>query len=855
MMNCRHIESLLVRRLYGGLSPRQECAAAAHLEQCSSCRARFAEFQANQKEMQRLAVTQPSSSLAQRALSQWEAERQGRSAFARRPVFLRPAFATFGIAVALLATWGVLRLRHTPNEPSKIVKQDSPSPKTPTPHPNGNGAERKQENNTRGLVNAPPPSSSGLFRSVDRNTPPDALPDGKGVLRPGTTPDVIHLDGRGSPFLTAQPPVPQTEGDVAYRDDFARPPYPQIAGAGPQAVAAAQEAQKREAAIVDTRLFRRVTLAEKGVALEDLCARLAKQTGVALQASRGLRDEKATVFVKNVPARDVLRAIARLFGYYWARAGEEGAYRYELAQALRSRLQEEEMRSRDLNEALMALDAAMQKRVTEEEQHKGVLGNLWGQTQLYARLSAADRAALRNGQRLMFRTDDPNPDRRLPDDLRKPIISAMARYRVDDAGKLHQQNESEGTPVADLPGAKALVSFQIANTDLGQLTLQEAAGHRYPLPSGGESGMGGEQGWGNPMASGRSAATEKPDNARLNKALRGLPAFQRVVSFQPQISCLKLKKEGVPAAHEGPHATWEAYMEVQEAPPSAHVTSADVWEEVHQQTGMSVVADFYTHLYDKSALTMENKSLFDALCRIGETMGVQWRKDGDFLLGRSASFFWDKLKEVPNRSLARWQEDRQRNKALSFDALMEMNALTDAQLDSLTMAQGARHCWGIEEWELVYVGNGGWRNFSLARRAILRFLANASPAVRQRVIEAKGALIRELPASSQQEIMAALKEMGFMPITLLGSRLRVEYVPAGRYVWHPRGGLITSGDAQSALPLIEGKTPEEALTAARQTDPKATEGHIHRTNGVLAITVIKEDGTMWAYGKPLPALR
>src|SRR5207249_1198829 len=105
-----------------------------------------------------------------------------------------------------------------------------------------------------------------------------------------------------------------------------------------------------------------------------------------------------------------------LFCYKWRRSGEEEKYRYELYQELRSQLAEEEMRNRDLHEALIALDEKMtaygpylnlsfaeakarEQAATgaEKAQLQQFVAN-WGAIQLYNHLSAADRAALADGQ-------------------------------------------------------------------------------------------------------------------------------------------------------------------------------------------------------------------------------------------------------------------------------------------------------------------------------------------------------------------------------------------------------------------------------------------------------------------------
>src|SRR3569833_295036 len=72
----------------------------------------------------------------------------------------------------------------------------------------------------------------------------------------------------------------------------------------------------------DDRLAVKITLASKGVSLEELCRRIEDATHVKLEAARGVGDENVTVFVDGCPARLVMREVARLFGFFWVRSGE-----------------------------------------------------------------------------------------------------------------------------------------------------------------------------------------------------------------------------------------------------------------------------------------------------------------------------------------------------------------------------------------------------------------------------------------------------------------------------------------------------------------------------------------------------
>src|SRR5206468_548957 len=100
------------------------------------------------------------------------------------------------------------------------------------------------------------------------------------------------------------------------------------------------------------------------------------------------------------------------------------------------------------------------------------------------------------------------------------------------------------------------------------------------------------------------------------------------------------------------------------------VTSADVLEAIHRATGIPIVSDFYTRPYSPGALAAQDQPLFDALNLLGDAMHMRWTMDGEWLQLRSASYYDDRLKEVPNRLLSRWSESRRQHGSLTLDDLV-----------------------------------------------------------------------------------------------------------------------------------------------------------------------------------------
>src|SRR5262249_26222955 len=159
----------------------------------------------------------------------------------------------------------------------------------------------------------------------------------------------------------------------------------------------------------------------KGTALSDLCEKLKSDSGIQVTAGPSVADEKVTLFCAKLPLREVMRQLSRPFGYTWLRSGKLGEYKYELVQDLRSQLLEEELRNRDRNEALLALekdleqyrpfldlspDEALARAKTASPAEKPILeelaGKAWGPLHMYFRLSSQELAALRAGQEVRF---------------------------------------------------------------------------------------------------------------------------------------------------------------------------------------------------------------------------------------------------------------------------------------------------------------------------------------------------------------------------------------------------------------------------------------------------------------------
>jgi RNA polymerase sigma-70 factor (ECF subfamily) len=616
-----------------------------------------------------------------------------------------------------------------------------------------------------------------------------------------------------------------------------------------------------EKEVVDGRLTQKVTLAFKGTALSNLCERLQQDTGVQLIAGSSVADEKVTLFCEKLPLREVMRQLSRPFGYAWVRSTRNGQYRYELMQDLRSQLLEEELRNRDRNTALLALereiqryrpyldlspDEALARAKTAPPEDRPLLERMatngWGQIQIYIRLSHQQQAALLAGQELTF-SQEPKPgEQPLPADLAHGVLQSQRNRRIFVRdGQFHLGNPEknpDGMLLAAVPEARAALTLRLRQSEPGQFTLSGQPGVfiSQSSPMSGTFYLFDEC---PPVATGVSPAALAPDNATANAKLARDPALQRRVSIAPHA---KLPGPDTSLVKTDVNLTADpadAGAEVQGPGAAKKLTSADVLEALHHATGMPIIADFYTRLYPPEAVTLKEQPLFEALNRLADAMGLRWHKDAEasrneatWLQFRSASFFIDRPKEVPNRLLARWSVSRRRHGMLPLDDLIEIAGLPDAQLDGQDMAEGAKEIWGLPEWNLARLEY---------LRPHLRFLAELTPEQRQMALGAAGLPFAKMSLAQQQKFLSYLlqPETPQLPAQAMLSEcvLRMAYMRPGGFQW------MQPGRPWYLPSPVQERTRDAALRAARRIDPQASQEQIAPTRPDVTFLYLPGDSS------------
>ncbi|WP_309711045.1 hypothetical protein [Armatimonas sp.] len=482
----------------------------------------------------------------------------------------------------------------------------------------------------------------------------------------------------------------QWEMSVKGGDSFVYVPIPSLAGANNAGVGAALKSYQQERQIVDSRLQHRVTLALKGESFGELCALLSREAGIELTAARTVADDKVTIFCKDRPLRELLRDIVNLFGFVVERSGSEENFKYRFNQPMRVQLLEEELRNKDRDAALIALDVEMERLQSlsdlspeaareraeglpegaEKERLNRLGGEGWGAAHLYKSLDAEDIAALRAGKRVQF---SPRDSSAVPDKLKDGILRSQynAKLSKDSSGQLDIaiSPQAKGEPLtAYAEKISPIVGFRLERDELGKFTLIGSGGGILPL--GPDSNLV----WNSPvsLAVGKSPSSESPQNAKLNMTRAKEPLLQALVTLAKR-----------------------------EAKEKKKATTADALEVLHKATGKDIVADYYTRLVDPEKLPVGKQTLFALLNTTADLCQMRWRERGGVISLRTIGFFNDRPKEVPKRLLESWKA---RGRGQSTESLVlnirEMSRLTNTQLDAAAMGEGVRELYGLHEWAL-----------------------------------------------------------------------------------------------------------------------------------------------------------
>jgi hypothetical protein len=378
-------------------------------------------------------------------------------------------------------------------------------------------------------------------------------------------------------------------------------------------------------------------------------------------------------------------------------------------------------------------------------------GSGWGAAHMYFGLSNDEISTLRNGSQLSFGGQEGGQSA-LPGNISKGVLHSMPnmRVRMDAKGNVESIGSiKDGVSVADAPGVSTRIDLKLNESELGKLELNGTA----HLDIGGGNGKA-SLGQGTAIAVGESPSVKDPKNAEANAKLAKDPALQPVVTVEPKPSGNLETTFNRP--NDGPRAT-----------------TADVLEEIYKVSHMPIIADYYTRIYVPGNVTVKETSLFKALNGLSDTMRFRWSKQDGWLEFRTTGFFNERRKEVPNRFLDRWSASRKQNGNLTVNDLIEISQLSEVQLNSTSMGEGAMACYGLKEWTIA-------SGFNLRKH--WQFLAGLTPAFRNEALGAHGITFEQMPLPLQQKYILLTygnraDQTGVTLDDLRGSTFQAKYNP------------------------------------------------------------------------------
>lgn len=622
------------------------------------------------------------------------------------------------------------------------------------------------------------------------------------------------------------------------RDDFVEPPAVLVASRGSsqelREMVALQEAKyAQEQKVTDPRLYANVTVSLKHASMSELCAELGRQTNVRISAGRNTADDNVTVFVTARPCRDVMREVSRLFGFIWERSGSDGNYTYVLRQDTKSQIAEQARRNADVEHSLQAVgDEASSSKKASSPRVKAA-------RQLFANLSSSELDILRSGRPLRMTTEHSFAAEPLDEQSAYAILAAMGGAKkmsgvwFCDA----DSNDPEIVPFTKMKDPNATVDLQVQVTEFGGAKVNAFISASGFVPDGSTAGFGMDETVGS--VTGRSEV--QPDNAKANAALASDAAMNASVGLQLNLTTpLKDQLKSLPdparamnsgeAVISGNQLMAGGYFGPQGRPARPFMTSDDYWEAIHVATKRDVIADSFSRLFPKRS---DSGKLFNVLSNACDALHYRWSSDEGFITGRSCSYYWQRLNEVPKRLLVRWQSVREQKGELPLADVLEMAQLSDRQLDAIEVGRTIMNQWRL--WEYAIPSRPFVPQNIDTVRNVARFFASL-PAPMLELAVQNNLHVKDVP----RECLAALKSPASLEGADPDSLLGVEFVGAGKYYWAP---VFEDGVEPVTPEAIVGNSPGEVESMVVSRHPTR---HFHETGfsyGLMGLRVTAKNFT------------
>jgi hypothetical protein len=556
----------------------------------------------------------------------------------------------------------------------------------------------------------------------------------------------------------------------------------------------------------DVRLRERVSLAVGRSPLGTLLGELGRKISVSIRAAPDVADEPAMLYVTDKPASTVMQQLATLFNFQWRLAGSTAPRTYELYQDIKSKQEEEALRTAERLRAVQGLQSAIHERAAMVQRTPATLER--EADQLAKDLRTHDTGTRTSNEQVptaSYRTpelagsllNDESINR-----LRQMAVPLhRALFHVVRALSSNQWNLLlQGFPIV-FSTQKQKGTFDFPSDAAEELRSAPPTRDLWPTPTNivspvdaltyQESEERRREAWAS--AAGyhvivwlqfssdafnfldfvSSVAVTQDVHAVLNAVpIADMPAtFQ---GLKPEATGLTISSHEVLAA-QGPDeavaTTKESDTLLEKAERDAAKRSrafnvepsaprddipwlqapalTDVVPAIAETFGINIVADAYRprRVVLPPGASRGEQTLRQVLDEYVRPL-AHWKVEAPFLQIRSSTWYSDRLSEIPQRTVTYWVTRLKQQKFLSLKDVVELVlSLRDEQLEQFE---------SVMRFEGLQFTPGSLRRAILLNKEILRGYGQLPPRQRQAVEKGNAVPCMSMPMESRRQLVAAL---------------------------------------------------------------------------------------------------
>lgn len=441
-------------------------------------------------------------------------------------------------------------------------------------------------------------------------------------------------------------------------------------------------AVEQQSAAPDTRLNQKVTYQAKGQPLYKVLGELTGMTKVKMTCGKNdkdwqVRDRKVTIFIKDMPLKDLQRNLAGVLHFTWGKGQDktDNAYTYRLFQDLKQRKEEDGLRDQATAEA--------QKKTAER--CKSTVADM----DKLDSLSPEEVEKLKDkSPYLYFLAKDP-----MGQGLRQMIKSIPGMRAAIADGRELTTSFSEQSPKAAEAARSFIEGYESMDKRYGsEQSYQGLSDHIYDAkirlisaPEGPTSaamlGYIDITAPGQPFARTPIFDPQSPVADLMARIITKLNEGMTMSQLMPQIdkdfekiNLERIKQENpVEPLPDNPALSTKIKLESAKA-----LALPDVIEEICNLSDLQIISDHFEKY--KLPLNIDGeKKLSEVLQEISVMFGKKVKSNGSLIVLEDRKWFIKRSWEVPEAWLDMWT-NRAEKTGLSFDDAAQIASLTDDQL-------------------------------------------------------------------------------------------------------------------------------------------------------------------------------